>query len=78
MGMYLQWRKRIHVTVLYGRLPENGHLEHRERNVNPLKRIDYCEVPLATTFITLNIVHRMYAYYLQNSHNKYAFNSTQN
>jgi hypothetical protein len=29
---------------LYGKLLENGHLEHRDRNVNPLKRSGYCEV----------------------------------
>ena len=24
-----------HITVLYGKLQENGHLEHRDGNVNP-------------------------------------------
>jgi hypothetical protein len=62
----------MHITVLYGKLLENGHLEHRDRNVSPLKRSGYCEVPLAMTFKTLNIVDRMYARHLQNSHNKYA------
>jgi hypothetical protein len=71
MGMYLQWRERMHITVLYGKVLENGHLEHRDRNVNPIKRCGYCEVPLAMTFKILNIVHRMYARHLQSSHNKY-------
>jgi hypothetical protein len=43
----------MHITVLYGKLLENGHLEHPDRNVNPLKRSGHCEVPLATTFKTL-------------------------
>jgi len=44
MGMYLQRRQRMHITVLYGKLLENGHLEHWDRNVNPLKRSGYCEI----------------------------------
>jgi len=64
----------MYITVLYGKLLENGHLEHRDRKVNPLKHSGYCEVPLAMTFKTVNIVHRMYACHLQNM----PYNSTQN